>query len=252
MKHKEIKAEMLKNGTYSDIRKLDKELYKNYQTCLKTQINAVYEDDYKDMVDVIGSDSAHLSALLDVSEAHGLDKIQTECYLQMKKARHNQMTNMRRHIEYYTQSNDYDLVFATFTFTDEYLNKNFQYRRKQLLNCLKSCDVIKDYIVNIDYGKQTEREHYHGILFIKKGSVEWSFKRGKKFWYIENMPINYNLGFCSFEKVGNEKYDNDRVAQYVAKLNLHALKVKQSRLIIKKDSPYKDFLKYRKLLFVKK
>lgn len=252
MKNKELKAEMLKNGTYSDIRKLDKELYKNYQTCLKTQINAVYEEDYKDMADVIGSDSAHLSALLDVSEAHGLDKLETQCYLQMKKARHNQMTNMRRHIEYYTQSNEYDLIFATFTFSDESLNLKSETRRKKLLECLKNCNQIDDYICNIDYGKTTEREHYHGILFVKKGSVEWSFKRGKKFWYIENMPIDYKLGFCSFEKVGNEKYDNDRIASYVAKLNMHALKVKQSRLIVKRESPYNDNLKYKKLLFEKK
>lgn len=252
MKNKELKAEMLKNGSYSDIRKLDKGLYKETQMSLKTQLNAYIHGEYDDMIDILGSEDVKKYALEDVAMAHELETKELECYLQMKKARHNQMTNMRKHIEYYLKNNDYDLIFATFTFSEESLNLKSETRRKKLLESLKNCSLIEDYICNIDYGKTTEREHYHGILFVKKGTIDYKFKKCGRSFFIDNMPIDYKLGFANYEKVGSEKFDNDRVANYVVKLNMHALKVKQSRLIVKRKSPYNDFLYYKKLLFEKK
>ena len=99
MKHKELKAEMLKNGKYSDIRKLDKRLYKDDQMSLNQQLNGYKNVEYDDMIDVVGSETVKKMALEDVAMAHELDFKELECYLQMKKARHNQMTNMRKHIE---------------------------------------------------------------------------------------------------------------------------------------------------------
>ena len=252
MKHKELKAEMLKNGKYSDIRKLDKRLYKDDQMSLNQQLNGYMHGEYYDMIDVVGSETVKKMALEDVAMAHELDTYELESYLQMKKSKHTQKTRLRRHIEFYLKNDDYDLIFATFTFNDESLNLKSETRRKKLLDCLKNCSLIDDYICNIDYGKENDREHYHGILFIKKGAIDYKFKKTGRSWYIENMPIDYTMGFTYFEKVGNDKKDNDRVANYVAKLNTHALKVKQSRLIVKRKSPYNDSLKYKKLLYYKK
>lgn len=252
MKHKELKAEMLKNGKYSDIRKLDKGLYKENQMSLNQQLNAYMQGEYDDMIDVVGSETVKKMALEDMAMAHELDTDELESYLQMKKSKHTQRTRMRRHIEFYLKNDDYDLIFATFTFNDESVNLKSETRRKKLLESLKNCSLIDDYICNIDYGKEKEREHYHEIIFVKKGAIDYQFKKTGRSWYIENMPIDYTMGFTYFEKVGNDKNDNDRVASYVAKLNMHALKVKQSRLIVKRKSPYNDSLKYKKLLYYTK
>lgn len=252
MKHKELKAEMLKNGKYSDIRKLDKRLYKDDQMSLNQQLNGYMHGEYDDMIDVVGSETVKKMALEDMAMAHELDAGELESYLQMKKAKHNQMTKLNKHIDFYIKNGDYDLIFATFTFDNNSLEMNFEYRRKKLLKSLKDCPIIDDYILNIDYGKKNEREHYHGLLFVKKGSIEYKFKKDSKCWYIENMPIEYNLGFTTFQKVGNDEKDFKKVSSYVSKLSLHALKVKQKRLIYKTDSPYKKDKKYKKLLFEKK
>lgn len=250
MKNKELKAEMLKNGSYKAFRQLDKNLYKNTDLSLDRQINAQLEED--EMIEIIGRDQAYKCAIARIAEDLEIDAKETESYLQMKKAKHNQMTRLNKHINYYIESGNYDLIFSTFTFNDDSLNMKFETRRKKLIKALKDCPIIADYILNIDYGKKNEREHYHGLLFVKKGSIDYKFERDKLGYYIANMPIVYDLGFTKYQKVGNEEYDYKKVSSYVSKLSLHALKVKQKRLIYKTDSPFKMDKKYNELLFEKK
>lgn len=52
--------------------------------------------------------------------------------------------------------------FCTFTFDNYYIDKSDRTKRDLIKRVLNSHDFI--YILNIDYGKTTEREHYHCIL----------------------------------------------------------------------------------------
>ena len=52
--------------------------------------------------------------------------------------------------------------FCTFTFSDKYINKSERTKRDLIKSVLNTHDF--KYILNIDYGKQTQRQHFHCIL----------------------------------------------------------------------------------------
>ena len=55
------------------------------------------------------------------------------------------------------------VYFITFTFDDKRLNQKEETRRKLIKRTLEQIQGSK-WILNIDYGKKNEREHYHCIL----------------------------------------------------------------------------------------
>lgn len=106
-----------------------------------------------------------------------------------------------------------DCLFLTLTFTNEVLsNTNTLTRRKYVSRFLKSFNV--PYIANIDFGKLTEREHYHAILQLPRLDLN-----------------SYEFGFIYAEKINNK--NSLSLAKYINKLTNHALKetVGEDRLI---------------------
>lgn len=97
-------------------------------------------------------------------------------------------------------------VFATLTFRDDVFKDTTQEtRRRYVARYLKS--ISPYYVANIDYGKTTEREHYHAIIvidFIRPGS--WSY------------------GFDSYEHIRCDKLATTKLSKYVSKLTNHAIK----------------------------
>lgn len=97
-----------------------------------------------------------------------------------------------------------DCVFITFTFTDKVLeNTSATTRRRYISRELNSLNV--PYIANIDFGKQNEREHYHGIAQVD---------------YINR--DSYDLGGIYVERIYNK--NSLSLAKYINKLTNHALK----------------------------
>lgn len=99
-------------------------------------------------------------------------------------------------------------IFATFTFTDEVLEKtNIKTRRKYIS---RFCKAVSDYYVaNIDYGvddNYTHREHYHALLLTPFISDKWDY------------------GFTWFEKVAPVCDSDKLLARYISKLTNHAIK----------------------------
>lgn len=106
-------------------------------------------------------------------------------------------------------------IFLTLTFTDEVLNNTSEKtRRTYVSRILKEMSTF--YIANIDYGDQTEREHYHAIVV-----ADWV-----------NMS-SWKYGFMWVENCHNTKSDHNKLSFYIAKLSNHALKkgTKQKKII---------------------
>ena len=139
----------------------------------------------------------------------------------------------------------YEVVFATLTFNDENINKTKETRRKNINKYLKQ---YNGFIFNIDFGTLNEREHYHALIFISPQHInefieEWHYdpKKKRRFKTINNfedvlmIPNKYSYGWTTFQLVNtsaeNEE-DKLKIANYVATLTNHALKVEQTNLTI--------------------
>lgn len=103
--------------------------------------------------------------------------------------------------------NNYEYVyFLTLTFNDKTLLLSSNTRRfyvKLFLNDITTC-----YIANIDYGKRTEREHFHAVIS-------------------SNCPIkniNWLYGFYNIKLINKTELDSERIAKYISKLTNHAIK----------------------------
>lgn len=114
--------------------------------------------------------------------------------------------------------------FLTLTFKNEVLARTTEETRRQYVR--KALKGISDtYVANIDYGKNTEREHYHAIVEPLPGHLA-TWKNGKRFY--QDMPDLRSwikdYGFVTIEKIGSTEDDMKKVAKYTAKLSAHALK----------------------------
>lgn len=89
------------------------------------------------------------------------------------------------------------IYFCTWTISDNYMSLN--HRR-----ILKNLYSGYNYVINVDFGKSTNRKHYHGII---ESDLE---------------PIKWKYGFCKFVKV-NPK-DASSLAKYINKFSNHAIK----------------------------
>lgn len=106
--------------------------------------------------------------------------------------------------------------FLTLTFRDDILaNTSEKTRRRYVSRILKA--IGYKYVANIDYGKTTEREHYHAIIDPYPFCLDENGKPDLSEW-------TSNYGFVKVEKVGNSETDLKKVAKYTAKLSAHALK----------------------------
>lgn len=87
--------------------------------------------------------------------------------------------------------------FGTLTFTDEVLSSTtVQTRRKYVSRYLSA--LSNNYVANIDFGKTTEREHYHFIVDKPPGKWEYGFMNSKRFpikdcKHISNYVLKYSL-----------------------------------------------------------
>lgn len=103
-------------------------------------------------------------------------------------------------------------VFLTLTFTDEVLSKTSQAtRRRYVARFLK--ESSGDYVANIDFSPDINREHYHAVVIKRIDLKSWKY------------------GFSYAEKVRCRPSDLTRVSKYISKLTAHALKVDATRLI---------------------
>ena len=119
---------------------------------------------------------------------------------------------------------DLKIIFGTLTFTDEILESTSKKTRRRYVSRFLN-DYTSEYLANIDYGKENEREHYHFLAVVKGDILKDSWKYG---WdYYQNVKINLK---------GIRGARN-----YILKLNNHSYK----------ESTHQDrILKSRKLTII--
>lgn len=137
-------------------------------------------------------------------------------------------------------------VFLTLTFNDKALSCSAKTRRRYVSFAL--ADLSPRYVANIDYGSNTEREHYHAVVELcgcelKNSSVSFIDKDGKKRSYQEAYFRPFGIeewspltefpalakwvekrGFVKALVCGISEGDAKAVSKYTAKLSRHALK----------------------------
>ena len=96
------------------------------------------------------------------------------------------------------------LWFGTYTINNENINKNHSRRLKEINNGL-------NYIINSDYGDNTNRLHFHGIIESEEEPKKWEY------------------GFCKFIKIKNNNIE--ALAKYIDKLTNHTIKETTKKII---------------------
>lgn len=135
------------------------------------------------------------------------------------KARYNKVSRIKQHFIYMIMKKK-NLYFLTFTFDDKYINKCDRTKKDLIKNLLNEIDACSFYILNVDYGSKTERQHYHCIYGTNK-NLDLKFLLDK-----------YYPCFSYTEKIRLDSSSINKVSKYVNKLSNHAVKdsTKKSRI----------------------
>lgn len=203
---KTLKHELLNNGSYyrykqtrHDLNRL-KPKYKTYY----------YEETTGETFEALSNDyyqiteQTYQKLILDISSI---------AFEQCQKIDHNKYkrtTRLRKRIS--TMINSQKCYFITLTFNDETLANTSEETRRQLVRRFLKSQATQ-YVANIDYGKTTEREHYHAVA---NANVQ-----------------NWAYGYYDSKLVRVDVESEKRIPVYITKLTHHALKqtAKGSNLI---------------------
>lgn len=131
-------------------------------------------------------------------------------YEKMLNARYHKTSRIKQRLVYLLSRYDY-IWFCTFTFTNKYINKSERTKRDLIKSVLNTNDF--KYILNIDYGKQEMREHFHCIV-----ATNCNLDIHKYF------QDNYKGGFSKSIQCKNGFTDLTRLSKYIDKLVNHCIK----------------------------
>ena len=136
----------------------------------------------------------------------------------MLNARYCKVSRIKKRLLYLFVRYKY-IWFCTFTFDNYYINKSTRTKRDLIKSVINTHDF--KYILNIDYGKQTEREHYHCIIAT---NIDFDVNQFTQAYY----PC-----FSLAIKCKNGLYDFKRLSKYINKLTNHCIKAttKKQRLL---------------------
>lgn len=131
-------------------------------------------------------------------------------YERILKSRYNKISRIKKHLIFLLSHRQYS-YFLTFTFDDNLIKRCDRTKRDIIKSVLNS---IPDslYILNIDYGKKTEREHYHCIL-----GTDFDID------YNSYLKEHYPCFSCCIP-IRKNKDDIARLSKYVNKLSNHTCK----------------------------
>lgn len=119
--------------------------------------------------------------------------------------------------------------FVTFTFSDDYINKSERTKRDKIKSSLNNYDF--KYILNIDYGKSTMRQHFHCIVATNENLD-----------LHEYFSKNYKGGFSKSILCKNGYDDFVKLSKYIDKLVNHCLKATTNKQrLVYNFKGYDDF-----------
>lgn len=136
-------------------------------------------------------------------------------YEKILKARYQKASRIRKRLVYLL-SRYKNIWFITFTFNNNYINKCDRTKRDLIKMVLNTHDF--KYMLNIDYGKKNEREHYHCILAT---NLDLDVNQFIQFYY--------EGGFSLSIQCKNGYDDFKRLSKYLNKLTNHCIKATTKR-----------------------
>lgn len=214
----------------------DFEYYKLYRLCLY-KLNVLKEDYYYE-IDKRNNTLIGHSCCFVIDAIERWKEQEPEYFKRIEKDYFNLKARKHRcnyRIRYMLDKNIDNCYFMTFSFNDETLSKLNEDSRRQYVRRYLS-KYCSDYVANIDYGGQTEREHYHAIGIIKDLSILMPGKVENVF----NMAY-YEKGFSSCIKIRNCA-DYTKLSSYINKITNHCFKDTTSkRLIYSRSFATDDF-----------
>ena len=221
MKNKELKKQLVENGKFEDYRKT-KRANADHGTYDLFEVVMTMEDARRILFPEMTPEEI------------------IECE-RMSKSRYQQRKKIYDHLMFLFKGN-WDLYFITWTFSDEILNSTKSSTRKQkVIRSLSKCFV--DYINNIDYAPDTNREHFHSVVAKKNASetMYFEYEKGVKHIKFHDLDCLYKYGHYKVVPIRLSETDAKTIAGYIAKLTSHSIKVKQSYVSTKKGSPWQQY-----------
>lgn len=137
-----------------------------------------------------------------------------EEYEKILHARYTKVGRIKKRLIYLLSRYDY-IWFCTFTFSNDYIDKCTRTKRDLIKSVLNTHDF--KYILNVDYGKQTEREHYHCIV-----GTNWNMNVNQ--YFQSHYPCH-----CLAIQCKKGRGDFSRLSKYVNKLTNHCIKASTKR-----------------------
>lgn len=195
---KDFKSKVLDKGLVKILVNQKKAVYKGYSLPIEFAdnegiVNRFYLSDWNTYTSILRGDN---------------DSI--DCALLLIDSKKRKIQKVKSKISDIVLNNN--AVFITLTFTDEVLARtSATTRRRYVSRYLKSQGC--EYVANIDFSPDIEREHYHAVISTRVDLKAWKY------------------GFSFAEKVRCHNSDLQRVSKYITKLTAHALKVDSTRLI---------------------
>ena len=138
---------------------------------------------------------------------------QFNCYCQKRKRLKHRINEI---IENRASIKNSDMYFITVTFTDNELSNTTSATRHDYIKRLCH-DNFYRYIANIDFGKTTNREHYH-ILALCDNEIFYKEKNHLRIKSVKKLN-----GLIDIKKVPLDD-DLNKIGEYTLKLSQHALK----------------------------
>lgn len=136
-------------------------------------------------------------------------------YERVLKARYQKNSRIKKRLVYLLSRFE-NIWFITFTFNNNYINKSTRTKRDLMKMVLNTHDF--KYMLNIDYGKKNEREHYHCILAT---NLDIDVNQFIQFYYEGGFSLSIQC------KKGLNDYK--RLSKYLNKLTNHCIKATTKR-----------------------
>lgn len=207
---KELKHELLNNGDYYKYKDLKHHLNK-----IKPSYRFLTLDEQTgELKEVLDNHYFSLETQNYIQLSNDIGIINLDQCIKIDHNKYKRTTRLRNRVSSLIKSGQ--AYFITLTFRDDVLDNTTEDTRRQFVRRFLKQHAT-DYVANIDYGKTTEREHYHAITNCD----------------INQWPYGFSLSKAIAPNIESEK----RLPVYITKLTHHALKktVRGSTLIYSRN-----------------
>lgn len=168
----ERKIDLIENGVFDQY---CKKRYEMIESLVDGQISGIDQGDRTDeevrdlALDIVLS---HSWQIIEKPSSYGLTEEQFSGCESLRQAKSKQRKEVEKHLRYMVENcpDDYELLFLTITESDDLQQKYTEKERRQRVTRLLK-EICLDYDGNIDFGKQTEREHFHFVAQVRKDQI---------------------------------------------------------------------------------